>query len=288
MTRACNTFKSREPEHIGRTLSMASIVDGHFVKQKPLPRVCLVCGEAVEPIQLTDEYAQKYGHDNIGREYPHGFKNWWVWPRVHNKCIDLEGQHSKTARILARSGLVYPGMKIFESYKPKNESQQQAFQAMWTFADKGGVGRGPGLVGSSGVGKTHLMQAAVYTLCKSDVEARYISLPNWRQEVRSRFKNVAEATSHEFYLKTERVRVLFIDDLGIGKATDWVEEVVFLLMNNRIEWKKSTSIAMDITPAQLGRRYDKDETGEMRIPSRFYRLCQEIITIYGEDQSPFL
>jgi DNA replication protein DnaC len=51
-------------------------------------------------------------------------------------------------------------------------------------------------------------------------------------DLRSEFKRNSEETSKELI---ERNNLLFLDDLGAEKVTEWVEEVMYLTVNTRYE-----------------------------------------------------
>ena len=77
------------------------------------------------------------------------------------------------------------------------------------------------------------------------------------------------------YLETKGV--LFLDDLGGEKQTEWSVDIIYRLLNHRLENKKPTYIASNLSLKELADKYGD------RVASRIAGMC-EVIKVDGEDK----
>ncbi len=134
-------------------------------------------------------------------------------------------------------------------------------------------GKGLFLSGNVGVGKTHLIAGII------DLAARL----NKREIVRQHFKIIVYTTAVDLlaelkcsYKKEgtediiksyEEAELLIIDDLGVEKGSDWVNEVFFRIIDHRYKEMKPTIFASNLRDDEI-----KEKLGE-RIMSRIYETC---------------
>jgi DNA replication protein DnaC len=167
------------------------------------------------------------------------------------------------------------------------------------------------LTGPRGVGKTHLMAAMIRqeildkepesytgTIKHADPVYEYlqyyrpdeyafplfISVPELLLEIRGTFGQRyidpdsgppdTEASIISFY---SRYKVLYLDDLGAEKASDWVRSTLYLLINRRYENERRTVISSNLSLDQLADQLDD------RIASRISEMCK-IVKIAGSDR----
>lgn len=78
----------------------------------------------------------------------------------------------------------------------------------------------------------------------------------------------------KFMMNTE---MLFLDDLGAEKSTDWVKEQLYIVINERYNWLKPTLITTNLTIGEIAKNYGD------RFASRLVEMC-EIIKITGDDR----
>ena len=65
---------------------------------------------------------------------------------------------------------------------------------------------------------------------------------------------------------------IVLDDFGTVKPTDWVMEVLYLIINTRYEFKRTTVFTSNLTLKELG-----DLLQDHRLVSRIERMCEEIV-----------
>lgn len=131
------------------------------------------------------------------------------------------------------------------------------------------------VVGPTGTGKTHYAYSVLRALAEvggttkwaaytaADLYARL--RPRTGRDSEAEFETIADAT------------VLFVDDLGAAKLTEWTEEVTYRLINHRYEECLPGLFTSNVPPAQL-----RDVLGE-RIASRLTEMCERVV-LKGDDR----
>lgn len=131
------------------------------------------------------------------------------------------------------------------------------------------------VVGPTGTGKTHYAYSVLRAIAETGRAtgwAAYTAADLYAQ-LRPRTGRDSEAT-FEAIAGTD---VLFVDDLGAAKLTEWTEEVTYRLINHRYEQCKPGIFTSNVPPSQL-----RDALGE-RIASRLTEMCERV-TLKGDDR----
>lgn len=71
--------------------------------------------------------------------------------------------------------------------------------------------------------------------------------------------------------------VLFLDDLGAEKASDWVKEQLYIVINERYNWLRPVLLTTNLTAKEIADNYGD------RFASRIVEMC-EIVNYGGEDK----
>lgn len=71
--------------------------------------------------------------------------------------------------------------------------------------------------------------------------------------------------------------VLFLDDLGAEKASDWVKEQLYIVINERYNWVRPVLLTTNLTVKEIADNYGD------RFASRVVEMC-ETINYGGEDK----
>ncbi|MFC9631402.1 ATP-binding protein [Streptomyces mirabilis] len=131
------------------------------------------------------------------------------------------------------------------------------------------------LLGATGTGKTHLAYSVLRAVAETGVQTRWQTFtaadlyahlrPRDGQDSQDAFTRVADAA------------LLFLDDLGAAKFTEWTEEITYRLINHRYERCLPGIFTSNVPPAQL-----RDVLGE-RVTSRLSEMCDRI-AIKGDDR----
>ena len=96
----------------------------------------------------------------------------------------------------------------------------------------------------------------------------FITVPNLLQEIKSTFSNASEEES-KILTRLCAVDWLVLDDIGVGKHTEWTSNILYLIINHRYEHLKITIFTSNVDPDDLERKFD-----DARIPSRIIGMCQ--------------
>lgn len=139
---------------------------------------------------------------------------------------------------------------------------------------------GPGsrsllILGPVGTGKTHQAFGAVRTLAAGGVTVRWHAdtTPGLLASLRPREGGDSEGE----FRKIAAVQLLLLDDLGAAKASEWTEEILYRLINDRYEAMLPGLFTSNIPAAEL-----RAVLGD-RIASRLAEMCQRV-TLRGADR----
>ncbi|HUS92194.1 MAG TPA: hypothetical protein VM695_10115 [Phycisphaerae bacterium] len=103
-------------------------------------------------------------------------------------------------------------------------------------------------------------------------DARWVKVPLWLYDCRQKFKQKHTPDSVRELICPG---LLVLDDLGAEKVTDWVDEMLYLVVDGRIEANKPIITTTNLTPQELGER-------NPRLASRL--LTQPRVYFGGEDK----
>jgi len=129
--------------------------------------------------------------------------------------------------------------------------------------------------GDVGSGKTLLACRILLEMIKNNyVEGRtsctydFVSVPDLLRRLRKAIINQDEETESDIIEHLYDVDYLVLDDLGAEKASDWVLQELYLIVNHRYEWLKHTIFTSNYEISELANVLD-----DVRIPSRLNRMC---------------
>jgi DNA replication protein DnaC len=168
------------------------------------------------------------------------------------------------------------------------------------------------LVGPRGVGKTHLMSAMAKQFISENVhysyycgyktdkitkeykqyrefaddgnpwmmivgKIKFISVPELLLRIRASFKTGSDEDESAILEYFSEKDILFLDDMGSEKTTEWVLQTLYLLIDRRYRDMKKTIISSNLTLDELAQKLDD------RIASRIAGMCK-VIEIKGKDR----
>jgi len=159
-------------------------------------------------------------------------------------------------------------------------------------------GKGLLLVGSIGVGKTHLAVGMLNALVREKgAQGLFCDYRDLLKKVQNSYNPQVAATEMEVLRPVFDAEVLVLDELGASKPTDWVWDTVAHILNTRYNDKRTTIIttnypnlpsagAMGSDPVGNLRKATRDETlGDRigdRMRSRLMEMCVAV-EMAGED-----
>lgn len=151
------------------------------------------------------------------------------------------------------------------------------------------AGRGLWLMGNTGTGKTTLgMLVAKEALAAGRTVGIYFA-PTLLTQIRRTYEKAESGSAYDdLFRRLTSVDLLYIDDLGSERRTDWVVEQLYALVNERYENQlpmlvTSNSDSDTDQDADDGLRQLKDQIGPRTI-SRLVEICGDPLPLFGSDR----
>jgi len=133
------------------------------------------------------------------------------------------------------------------------------------------------IFGAAGIGKTVLGCSLLKSYIRQDIKCLFLSFPVFIMELQGLH---IQKGGNPFFKVKEIAGfdgVLMIDDLGVGKVSEFVNLVVYTILNEREQQEKKIIITSNLGLKDLGGIFG------IRIVSRIKGLC-EVINLKGEDR----
>lgn len=155
------------------------------------------------------------------------------------------------------------------------------------------------IIGSIGVGKTHLAVGMIKELIQSKgIPCLFSDYRELLKEIQNSYNASVQATELDVLRPVFETEVLVLDELGAVKPTEWVWDTVALILNTRYNQNRTTIITTNFpneparsaeaanTELARARRAGSEETlgdriGE-RMRSRLLEMCR-VVELHGED-----
>ncbi len=139
-------------------------------------------------------------------------------------------------------------------------------------------------LGKCGVGKTHLAVGILKALIlEKGINGIYYDFKDLLKEIQSSYNPISENTEMDILLPIFSSEVVVLDDLGVGKMSEWVREMLEHIINIKYNEKKTmilTSNLPDIPMDAEGQSFERAIGARLR--SRLYEMCVTV-NIKGED-----
>lgn len=129
------------------------------------------------------------------------------------------------------------------------------------------------LTGPTGTGKTHAIFGMARWLVENDRQYRYYAVPHLMSLLRPN----ADVDQFALVEELRDAPLLFLDDLGAHKASEWTEEQLFQIADARYMWERPTVFATNLPPKKLS-----SVVGD-RLASRIAESCI-VIPLTGNDR----
>jgi len=193
---------------------------------------------------------------------PIGANEYGFTPKIH---FDCEQKIIKFKKIgIDRRFWILPDFKI-------EFGNKTAFEAIENFI-KNPV-KGIFLFGQAGTGKTHLVSKIAQEVNK---EIKFVKVPKLLLSLKSNFDGHGYR-NEQIINNLSKVEILILDDLGAEKASEWVAETLYILIDERYSNMNTTILTSNYHPSDLvGRLGD-------RVVSRISEMCR-IIEIKTSDK----
>ena len=163
-----------------------------------------------------------------------------------------------------------------ENYKKRTIESEKAHAYMITLANNEST-QGAYIFGASGLGKTHLAIGLLKKRMERGRTGLFVVVPELMESLRRCLREGGD--DFEILQALYNVDCLVLDDLGAEKATEWVAERLYLVINQRYLSNSMTIITSNCTLQEV-----KERLGEQgkRITSRVLEMCK-IIPLVGDD-----
>jgi DNA replication protein DnaC len=238
--------------------------------------VCPHCGRELESEWYEFPPALQKKYDKPGE--------WYVHPctpecerKNERKEWELARRDARIKTLQKRSGLSERLKRCsLANFRPMvsrsaTQALMKAEEYLEDWEENRKSGRGLYICGDVGTGKTHLAVAVMNELIKRKrVPALFVTAPELLDNLRPQSYNNPELGLDEWMNSVKNADLLVLDDLGSEKATAWVQERVFIIIDHRYREMLPTIITSNIGPRDLG-----DKLGP-RTASRIVSICEGI------------
>lgn len=154
-----------------------------------------------------------------------------------------------------------------------NNANKKAYEAAVQYANQFKRGQGDGLLlsGTVGTGKTHLAAAISMGLMENEYKVVFGTINGLLSEIRYSYNDERAESEAKLFEKYTTCDVLFIDDLGKERVSDWTEQMVFDIVNTRYEQCKSLVVTTNLSLHEIKVKYR--DNGEA-LADRLLEMCK--------------
>ncbi len=172
----------------------------------------------------------------------------------------------------------------FENYVLSNPSQKKAMTLAFIFASQyPAVDQGLLLMGSVGVGKTHLAVSIVKLLRGRGIDALFTEFGSLLKSIRESYNSETQTSELDVLNPVLNAEVLVLDELGASKPSDWVRETLYHIINTRYSENRFTIFTTNFLDERADSlRETLDERVGVPIRSRLFQMCKTVV-LSGDD-----
>ena len=147
------------------------------------------------------------------------------------------------------------------------------------------AGRGLWLMGNTGTGKTTLGMLVAKSALAAGRTAGVYFTPKLLTRIRQTYQEAESNNAYEdFFRRVTSVDLLYIDDLGSERHTDWVVEQLYALVNERYERQLPLLVTSNAdSDVDQGQRQLEEQIGS-RTVSRLVEICGDPLPLFGPDR----
>jgi len=168
----------------------------------------------------------------------------------------------------------------FETYRPETDSQRAALRLCQDFVEDYPPEKGILLAGGTGLGKTCLLYLALRgALVHTVFNFERFKTTMLFSRIRSTFNSdkPGRETEYDIIRRLVAVDVLVLDDLGVEKAGEWADGILYTILDGRLEKRRPTLASTNLTGETL------DQKLGHRLASRKHDLFN-VVEMAGADR----
>ncbi len=220
---------------------------------------------------------------------------WILGPEDVARACECREPRLKRGRVRGVASAIPPRYRGVSFDRPpvsdmvRDMSTRHVVNAVQSFVDdldeNLAAGKGMWLMGNTGTGKTTLgMLAAKTALAAGRTVAVYFT-PKLLTQIRQTYQATESEDAYDaFFRRLTSVDLLYIDDLGSERHTDWVVEQLYALVNERYENQRSMLVTSNAArDVEEGRKQLEDQIGS-RTVSRLIEICDDPLPLFGPDR----
>jgi len=220
---------------------------------------------------------------------------WILGPEDVARPCECREQRLKRGRVRGVASAIPPRYRGVSFDRPpvsdmsRDMATRHVVNAVQTFVDELdenlSEGRGMWLMGNTGTGKTTLgMLVAKEALAAGRTVAVYFA-PKLLTQIRQTYQATESEDAYDaFFRRLTSVDLLYVDDLGSERHTDWVVEQLYALVNERYENERSVLVTSNAgQDVDEGRRQLEEQIGS-RTVSRLIEICDDPLPLFGPDR----
>jgi len=113
-------------------------------------------------------------------------------------------------------------------------------------------------VSAYGTGKTYLTNCMGNELTRMQKQAIYVTEDKLFEEIKATYSRDSAESESDVLFRYYNVPILMIDDLFKSKSTEWTEDKIFHLLNQRMEPGKVTIINSNFAPNRIHQTFSKN------------------------------
>ena len=225
--------------------------------------VCAECPYTVETCEQCRYNAEPFSSARYSNEFLRCI------PACAKYKVRMEQR--RIAKLIGESGMgARFQMRTFATFREDAATETAKRLAQTFCADIKTNPRATGLmlIGPYGCGKTHLAAAILHRCAEDGIPGMFVVAPDLLAQIRSSYRT-GDGRADEIVDAAKNTPLLVLDDLGAEKASPWVQEQLYMLINHRYEHMLPTVITTNNDgaelEAELGRR-TLSRLAEMTVP----------------------